>query len=249
MIRRHSELEAQRARQIDTLSRTGIDGAPVVILGSLGHAAVLGMALPPIIKRDGSIRDIDIYTHADRDKTSVETVLHELSLDAPSPLDAGGNNLIRHEANGIYLTRGDVAVELKGAELLEESMEYPIQDGDLRLRSLIPLGMLAVHKAEPIRRIFLHRRADDTFTHWFEEQGLELPKEVDNSIEEFHQAHNERYPHAAVLRHLSKAYVHVVPEGVRKYTRLVTHGFMKRHSGRRTPYTDQEGGSNTEEVS
>lgn len=242
MIRkRHSALEIQRARQIDALSHVELDGAPVTILGSLGHAAALGMALPPVIKRDGSIRDIDIYIHADRDKTSVEEALKERSLDTPSPLDAGGNNLIEHQANGIYLTRGEVAVELKGAALLEELEEYPVRGHEgVRLRSLTPLGMLALHKAEPIERVLFHKRTDARFTSWFENEGLALPKELNDSIEEFHRAHNERYPHAALLRHLSKAYVHAVPEQIRVHTRSLTHQFMRRHSGRRTPITDQE---------
>ena len=239
MRNRNTGIETARAEQIDVLSSVEIGGAPILIVGSLGHAAVRGVELPPAIKKGGSIRDIDIYLPSQSNKFSIESTLCNLGMDTPAPLDAGANNLLRREANGVYATRGDVSVELRGAALLDEITEYPI-DGmeDMRLRSLSPLGMLALHNLEPTKRIFLHRDADKKFTAWFEEQDLVLPKELNESIAEFHRAYHEKYPHAAILRHLSKAYIHLVPESVRRVTRPLTHPFMRKYAGRRTPVTE-----------
>jgi hypothetical protein len=247
-IMRYSSIENRRVDQIRQLGETEIEGSPVLIVGSLGHAAVVGVELPVAVKKDRSLRDIDVFAPGGLDKVALEEGLHALSLDTPSPLDGGASSLIRHEANGVYASRGGVVVELEDAGILDEVVEYPIKGSeDLRLRSLSPLGMLALHSLEPVRRILFHRKPDGRFADWFHEQGLSLPPRLERSITEFKQAYSEKYPHATVLRHLSKAYVQLTPEFVRSRARTVTHPFMQRHTGRQDVSHDQGMGSGDDE--
>lgn len=87
-------IETARAKQIDALSTVEIGGAPILIVGSLGHAAVRGVELPSAVKKDRSLRDIDIHLPSQSDKFLIEGTLCELGMDNPAPLDAGANNLL-----------------------------------------------------------------------------------------------------------------------------------------------------------
>lgn len=229
-----------RAEQLEHLSHITLAEAPVVILGSIGHAALMGNPLPPLIKRNRQVRDIDIHAINSMSKIEVESSLHSSDLDAPAPLDAGLNTLLRRESNGVYAVKGEVAVELHHSGILEEFREYPVQEENgLMLRSFGELGMLAAHTVEPTKRLLFHRASDQKFIEWFSDQGLRLPRGLEQSIASFHKACQEKYPYAAILRHTSKAYTHVMPEVVRSRLRHITHNFMLHHAGRRTPTTDQ----------
>lgn len=227
-----------RFEQIETLSRMTVEGAPVVIVGSVGRAALMDEPLPSLVKKNGDVRDIDVHILGDFSKKDTEEILGLGNLAAPAPLDAGLNNLLRRESNGLYAVRGEVAVELDHKGVLDEIVEYCHGQEELALRSLGALGMLAAHKIEPVQRVLLHRTQDKRFLSWFDDQNLCLPKELEQSIAVFHSAYYQRYPYGRVLRHASKVYTHMVPEVIRSQARHATHTFMLRYAGRRTPITD-----------
>jgi hypothetical protein len=227
-----------RLDQLDRLSTVDIIGNPLLVHGSVGHAALMGIGLPPENRVNGIRRDIDVFV-AHMQIDIVEADLKDAGLVNPQPIDPGLCGLLVRERDATYACKDRVAVELDGSDVFDEVQEYEVKGTDgLTVRSFSPLGMLAVHRLEPGLIRIGHARKDIRLELWFKKAGITLPEKLDRSIDEFHRAYAEAYPHGHLLQGLSRCYIHVVPEVIRSRLRKQTHRFMRDHAGRITPYTD-----------
>ena len=224
-----------RHDQIGVLAEVYFDRLPVLVHGSLAHAAIRGATLPSETKLSGAPRDIDVFTQGLSGKNAVEEATTRTHAHAPSPIDAGLCDLMTGDSNCRIVQKDGVEVELKDQYgVLEEVAHYEVKGSDgLMLRSFSPAGLLAVHLLEPSRRWDpVHRIADEQFEYWCRTNGVSLPDDLSCSITEFHRAYKAKYPYGNLLKHASSVYVHVIPEKLRSRLRSKTHAFMKQHAGR-----------------
>lgn len=225
-----------RLEQLDYLSHTKVDGAPILIHGSVGHAAMMGLALPSEIKFSGIARDIDVY-NSQRDKIELEGELEQIGIATPQPIDAGMASLLVHDASGVFASLDGITAELLDTEIFEEQEQYEVVGSDgVIINSFSPLGMLAVHRLRPDTFRFGHRKSDRQMAEWFADRGIVLPKNLDKSIRSFHDEYKTAYPKKVLLESAAEVYVHLLPESIRRKFRRYTHRFMRDHAGRITPF-------------
>ena len=227
-----------RLDQLSNIKDALIDGYPLMVHGSLAHAAVRGASLPPVLKRFGEVRDIDVFTQGKTGKLVVEAVLNDLGLASPCPVDAGLTGLLIRDSGGnLAAHKNDVTVEIDDPEgIFDQDENYEIVGGDgLTLRSFTPEGLLAVHSLEPEGRLS-HFIPDMLFETWCERQGVVLPEATATSIAEFHKAYKAKYPYGVALRYTSDIYTSILPERVRSHFRLLTHKIMRKYTGRENPF-------------
>lgn len=77
---------ASRLEQLDALAEINVNNKPVLIHGSLAHAALRGVSLPSETKMFGEQRDIDVYTQGAAGKLAAEGALENLGLSEPNPI-------------------------------------------------------------------------------------------------------------------------------------------------------------------
>lgn len=238
--------ESDRARsrldQISTIAETSIEGQPVMVHGSLAHTAVRGAPLPPELKKNNEVRDIDVFTRGQTGKLAVEAALDDLGLILPCPLDAGLCGLLIHDSgDNLAVHKDGIIVEIDDPEgVFSQTAEYEIVGSDgLTLRSFTPVGLLAVHNLEPYGRVS-HRKPDMLFEIWCEEQGITLPGPVNDSIANFHKTYKQKYPYGTALRYAADIYTTILPEHIRSRFRLLSHAVMKKHAGRENPFEQDQ---------
>lgn len=228
-----------RFEQLEALSSLRQEGTPLRLHGSIGHAMMQGINLPPAVKHTGALRDIDLY-HPSSDKLTLETRLAETEASSPQPLDAGLCSLLRKDGDRYLATKDEIQVELSDAGIFEETVSYEVPDsGGLILFGFNREAALAIHSLEPRKRI-AHHYSDRQFAAWAQSQNVKLSPKLVKSIHDFHTEHRRRYPLAPVYEHLSQVYVKVFPESVRRKFRAQTHSFMKKHAGR-VPENNKKG--------
>ncbi len=228
-------LYLNRYNQLSSLSEVTLGGSPIVIHGSLAHAALTGCQFPAEVKRvSNEQRDIDVYIPANLGKVAAESALLALGLSEPAPVDAGLCDLLIKERDCLWASKDGVQVEVKDPEdIFSQTVLHATKFADgLALRSLTASGLLGVHLLEPSSRYDLHWFQDRRFELWCKNNGVTVPSSTMNSIEEFHVAYRSRYPFGGMLKHASRMYVSVLPEGLRAKFRARTHDFMRRHAGR-----------------
>jgi len=231
---------ALRLTQLDTLSRTEINGSPILMHGSIGHAALMGEPLPSATKANGSMRDIDIFLEGG-EKFTLEDQLGAMGLQTPHPIDAGMCNLLVREGSSVIAKKGAVAVELNDTGIFDEVTAYEVLESNgVVIKSLRPAGQLALHLLEPAGNGLRinHLPNDLKYLNWHRNNGTEIPQELKSSIEEFHRAYKEAYPYGGIYHQLAGIYIKVIPETIRKHLRQHTHRFMRVHAGRKTPYSE-----------
>ena len=198
----------------------------------------MGLDLPPEIKPDGTMRDIDLFL-AGGTKVGLEDTASTAGLSEPSPVDGGLCELLIREGTSAYVRKDGVTVELQAPEIFDDIRSYEIPGTDgLEIRSFGPEGILAAHILEPKIIRFGHLKIDRQLAQWFEDNDVQLPRELRDSIDEFHRLYKETYPMGTTYRQLASIYTTFMPESIRKRFRKQTHRFMRDHAGRVTPYAD-----------
>jgi hypothetical protein len=224
--------------QLSSLANFEVDGQHLLVHGSVGHAALMGMALPPHTRFNGTTRDIDVFLPG-ATKTSLENLAEVRGVSEPNPLDAGLCGLLLREGNRAFVTKTGVTVELGEPHIFDEIVTYEIPGTEgIQVRSLSPLGLLAVDRLEPPIIRPAHLKADLELANWFRKNNIEVPPKLQSSIDEFHRAYKEAYPRGTFYRQLAGIYVAFAPESIRGRLRQHTHRFMRDHAGRDTPYVD-----------
>jgi len=227
-----------RIEQLEHLGSHLVNDEPVLIHGSIGHAALMANFLPSEDKFWGEERDIDLLAPG-TDKAGLEFSLSEAGFGTPNPLDAGLCGLLITEGANRYAQKDGVVVQLRDASVFDEIRAYEIPGTNgIKIQSFNPMGMKAVNTLEPQYLRLSHFWSDQKLKLWFERNEIELPKGLKTSIDEFHQAYKAAYPYGAVLHQLAEVYATVIPEGIRRQFRSYTHHFMLRHAGRKTPFAE-----------
>lgn len=231
------QCEATRFEQLDNLSRLCLYDQPVLVHGSVAHAVIRGSELPSEFRFDGSRRDIDIFVPQSAGKLAVEGDLGMANVGNPAPLDAGLCGVIVYK-NGIpYAVKSGIEVPLEDDGLLSQRLIKEIAHTDgCHAGVFTPEGLLAVHRVEPYRRLVSHRREDNEFELWARETTVDIPRRLQESIDEFHRIYRDRYPLGLFYRQVSELYSNVVPERYKKHLRKGTHRFMRKVAGRDDPY-------------
>lgn len=228
--------EITRLEQLDRLGSQMIGNEPVLIHGSIGHAALMGDYLPPEHKLWGEVRDIDLFA-VGTDKMGLESSLSKVYLDIPNPLDAGLCGLLITDGADRYVHKDGVTVHLKDGEVFDEVRIYEVPGTDgIQIKSFDPIGIRAIGCLEPQVIRLGHFRGDQKLKLWFKQNEIELPENLKLSIKEFHRAYKIVYPYGVALHQLADIYTTVVPESIRRQFRSHTHSFMLRHAGRKTPF-------------
>lgn len=228
--------ELTRLAQLEALYELSPPGGPLLIHGSIGHAAMMGLQLPPENTFTGEPRDIDVFAPYSN-ISDLKSMISAHNLDTPNPVDAGLCGLLVHEPNGTFAVKDDVAVELRKPDVLKETTVHEVGNG-VRIRSFSIAGSLAVHSLEPTRLRLGHSLSDAKLVLWFSQNSIKIPCELKESIREFHRAYNEKYPHRNFYTQLADAYVKIFPEKIRSRFRTHTHRFMKDRTGRESPFVD-----------
>lgn len=224
-----------RDEQIERLAAASFDGYPVLVHGSLAHAAVRSCTLPVEIRFSGEARDIDVFAQGLGSKAVIEEVMVMGGLADPAPIDAGLRDLLIGEPYDRAACKHGICVQLDDSEgVFEEVKDYEVIGTDgMMLRSFSPQGLLAVHRLEPYDRLGpTHRIMDGRFEAWCESNGIVLPGNLDKSIKEFHRAYREKYPYGRVLKYAAAVYANTLPEGFRSRFRHRTHRLMEIYTGR-----------------
>jgi hypothetical protein len=229
-----------RLVQINTLSTSSVDGSPIIVHGSLAHAAVRGVCIPPEEKITGRVRDIDVYVPERGGKIAIEAHLGSL-LPGPSPIDAGLCGLLRHNGSSVVVQKDGIIAELEDNEgILTETQSYELRGTEgIQLRSFTPTGMMAIHALEPYSRP-THQIADRRFEAWCCKEGITIPADLRISIEEFHREYRARYPYGPALKYASYIYANLLPETLRALLRGSTHRIMQKHAGRDNPFEKED---------
>ncbi len=231
---------ASRFEQLSHISTMDIDGIPLLIHGSIAHAAMMGIELPPEIKPNGKKRDIDLMA-VGIGKKVIEGLMGGVGLDSPSPVDAGLSDLLAWEGSDMCICKDGVAVPVRETSPFEDITNYEILGSQgLEVQSFGPVGMLAAHSLEPasLPRIN-HPLSDRRLMRWFADHEVQLPKGLKASIAEFHRVYEATYPHGRFYNDLSRIYVRVIPEVIRSKLRHYTHRFMLEHAGRPSPFVGE----------
>lgn len=233
----YTETIPTRSEQLASLHGIALDSQPLLLHGSLAHAAVMGEPLPTAEKPEG-LRDIDVVRIGERSgKYAVEETLQELGLAHPNPIDAGLCDLLRFEQGGAVATLGGVKAILQDKNgILTETRDYEVKGGDgLIIRSFSPVGLFAIHSIMPKRAI---HPGDSHFEKWCHDRQLDLPEDLSRSIRELHRANNSRAQvvKQKLLIRAADLYSKAVPERVRAQFRDQTHRYMKKHTGRPNPF-------------
>ena len=227
-----------RLEQLSALSSTVINGAPVLIHGSIGHAALMGLPLPAEAHFNGLPRDIDIFM-VGQTKTSLEEEAETTGLTSPQPLDAGLCSLLVTDGDEVFIQKDGLTMPVEDCGVFDEVANFElVETGGIEIRSFSPTGMLAVHSIEPRVIRPTHIKVDWELARWFKENDVVLPDKLQASIDEFHKAYREKYPLGNFYRQLADVYTSILPETVRSRLRQHTHRFMRDHAGRVSPYVD-----------
>jgi hypothetical protein len=227
-----------RDDQLSNLAKFEVNANPVLIHGSIGHSALMGLHLPPQERADGTIRDIDIFSVGVSQET-LEEAAHNARLTTPSPVDGGLCGLLIREGTRAFVSKADITVELSNPEVFDEITSHEVVGTNgLIIKSFSPIGILAVHSLEPKILRARHLKTDRQLAAWFKTNEVALPKKLKESINEFHRVYKETYPVGTACRQLADLYVSFVPESMRKKFRSQTHKFMRSHAGRVSPFAD-----------
>jgi hypothetical protein len=225
-------------QQLNILGNFEANGWPLLIHGSIGHAALMDIDLPSETRFNGTTRDIDVFV-ANATKTNLEGLAEDIGVSAPNPLDAGLCNLLVRDGEDVYANKDGVTVELEDGGVFDEVITYEARGTDgIQVRSFSPVGLLAVHRLEPSIIRPGHLKVDWQLVNWFKKNDVQIPTKLQASIDEFHSAYKEAYPLGTFYKQLSDIYVTVTPESIRQKFRKQTHRFMRDHAGRVTPFAD-----------
>lgn len=226
--------------QIEKISTAEINGQPIGIHGSVGHAAMMGLPLPSELRPDGSLRDIDVFVPG-IGKQALEGFLVEEGLATPAPVDAGLAMIVRREEGGrLTLNKGDISVLAGNSDVFAQTEVYDVVGmPGLKVRSFSPLAMLALHNLEPKDLIrSTHPDEDAELMRWFDDNDIKLPDDLQSSIDAFKYQVAKAYPFSNMASTAAEWYAMHLPESVRSRLRYFTHSFMRRVVGRESQYTE-----------
>jgi hypothetical protein len=225
--------------QIERIGAAEINGMPIAIHGSVGRAAMMGLPLPPELRPDGSLRDIDVFVPG-VGKLALERFLTEEGLAEPAPVDAGLGMIVRESQVGtLTLNRGKLSMPINAEDIFRQTELYDaVGVPGLKIRSFSPMTMLALHHLEPKDLIRpTHASEDAELMRWFDENGVKLPDDLQASLDTFRHQVAKTYPLSSVAKVASEWYAEHLPEALRVHLRYFTHRFMRSVVGRESQYT------------
>lgn len=180
-------MHSTRIEQLESLYTVHIDNIPLIIHGSVGYAAMMGLPLPPETNQQGVLRDIDVYVPG-VSKDDVEIHLSELGNDTPNLVDATLSDMLKpgDESQYVFEKRG-VSGVLRDAGVFGKFQEYDLVDiPGLKVRSFVPEAAFALHTITRPRTGQAHHRILST---WFEHEGIALSAPLEQSLNEFRKSY------------------------------------------------------------
>ena len=231
-------LNQQRNELLNSLYHTQTEGTRMLVHGSIAHAALRAVDLPPVRKLNGDTRDVDVHISAQSGEIDAFAIV--ATFGSNIPVDPGMSDILIRDGDSFIAAKSGVQVELEAAEVFGEEHVYELPGTDgIRIRSFTPLGMYALHMIQPGWAVRPHHPVmDNRFLAHCWEQGLVLPSRLESSIRTFHREYNQRYRYGNVLTAASQIYANALPEATRNRFRARTHAMMKRYAGRQSPFAE-----------